>query len=210
MKWTLQGGGDLACNPNPSADVGASLRSLGCVFCFRLVGRGAIRVIFWGVTSRIVFWGGHLSCPWTFSCNRFQVAPPSSIRGICILCACRPIRGQCKMPYGRANLGSLRVAWELSDQAFHSDWSCGFNNAKEGWARPPCEFINCVYCTYCLPVSLRRGIIKYEWQHLATELLFLLGSGSKEMLFVAQLLGCQLFLTGQPAQRKPKECIPPC
>lgn len=194
MKWTLQVCGDPACSP-VQIFVWAYLIF---VVCF---------VSDWWVWIRIIFWGrGLLVCPWTFSYNRLQVAPPISIHGIYV---CRPIKGNGKMPYGRPNLGTLHVAWELSNQAFHSDWSCRFNNAKEGWAPPPCEFINCVYCTYCLPVSLRQGIIKYEWQHLAMELLFLLRSGSKEMLLAAQLLGCQLFLPGQPIQRKPKHCIPP-
>lgn len=111
-----------------------------------------------------------------------SVTPPIIITGMCIIHIYRPIKGNYRIHYDRLNLGTALMAWELSNQAFHSDWSCRFNNAKEGWAQPPYEFINYVYCTYSLPVSLRPGIIKYEWQHLNYSVVVPAHSSSKRIL----------------------------
>lgn len=114
-----------------------------------------------------LFFRSHLFWNWILFLQKISsITLPITITRICILSIYRPIKGNDRIHYCRVNLGTMLIAWELSNQPFHSDWSYRFNNAKEGWAQSPHEYINCVYCIYCLPVSLRHGIIKYKWQHL--------------------------------------------
>jgi hypothetical protein len=107
----------------------------------------------------------HISCAkmGNGSYKRLQLLPPVTITRVCILSIYSPI-----MSTGLTRgewTWELLMAWELSDQAVHSRWRHKFNNPRRaGWSLN--KVTNCVYGTHGLPVSLRPGIIKQEWQHL--------------------------------------------
>lgn len=149
---------------------------LWCVL-FQTDGEGNVKRLAIGL-----FFRSHLFWNWILFLQKISsIPPPITITGICILSIYRPIKGNYRIHCCRVNLGTI-IAWELSNQPFHSDWSCRFNNAKEGWAQSLYEFINCVYCIYCLPVSLRHGIIKYEWQYLNYRVVPAYSSSEKNLL----------------------------
>lgn len=50
-----------------------------------------------------------------------SVTPLIIITGLCIIHIYRPIKENYRIHYDRLNLGTALMAWELSNQAFHSD-----------------------------------------------------------------------------------------